>query len=235
MNKTTSREFGASATRATGWAVALVCLSLWVLGGLAYGAGKPGEGTPATPFSGQTAGDVEKGESGRGGAKNAGGATELPGVNAVIRMLLWAAVVVACIYAAVYFIRRYVPTARMMFGGGVVKVVGRTYVSSRQSILLVKVGSRFVVVGVTGTSLTALSEISDPEEVRKLTEEVAAQGGRGTGEAFRKALSREEGKYAGTTETGGTKSGGESGLSELRQELDAVRNKVNWWRRRPKG
>jgi flagellar biosynthetic protein FliO len=231
MKKRTAREGGVAMMWAAVLACAVVGLSLALWGGRAYCAPTSPEATPGSPFSGQTVSDVEKGEPPAGGTKAPGNTTGLPGFGSVVKMLLWLVVVVACIYAAVYFIRRYVPTARTMFGGGVMKVVGRTYVSSRQSILMVKVGSKFVMVGVTGANLTALSEITDPEEVRKLTDEISAQGGRGIRGSFRKALSREGKKYAGATETGGAKSGGESALDGIRQELDAVRNKVNWWRR----
>lgn len=231
MKNMTAKQSGVRVMRAAIFACVLSGLSLALLGGGVYCAPIAAEPTPASPFGGQTVSDVEKGEQPAAGAKGTGAAPGLPGFSGVIKMLLWLVVVVACIYAAVYFIRRYVPAARTMFGGGVMKVVGRTYVSSRQSILLVKVGSKFVMVGVTGANLTALSEIADPEEVRKLTEEIAAQGGRGMGDSFKKALSREGKKYAGATETGEAKSGGESALSGIRQELDAVRNKVNWWRR----
>jgi len=213
---------------------AVVFLMLVLLCGAGYSTGGPDENVSGNPYSGKTVADIEKADGSGPGAKGAGATPGLPGAGPVIRMLVYLAVVVVCIYAVVYFIRRYVPSARYMFGSGVLKVVGRTYVSSKQSILLIKVGSRFVVVGVTGATITPLAEISDAEEVRRLTEELTAQGGRKSADSFKKALTDADKDYAGREEASKPENPGESALSDVRQELDALRNKVNWWRRRAK-
>jgi len=180
------------------------------------------------PYDGKTADDVwnearTASQPGRDGTP-----VGLPGAEAVVKMLIWVGVVIVFIYTVVYVIRRYVPSARNMFGSGVVKVVGRTYISSKQHLLLVKVGSKFVMVGVTGTSMSPLAEISDPAEAKRLTEELAAQRGPGIASSFKTSLDDADGSYADDDVHGAR----EAELSGIRQELDAVAQKMTWWRSR---
>ncbi len=53
-------------------------------------------------------------------------------------------------------------------GGGAVEVLSRTAVSARHSVLLLRVGSRLLVVGAGTDGMNTLSEISDPVEVSEL-------------------------------------------------------------------
>lgn len=167
------------------------------------------------------------------GAKTPGAPGAPPadhGLETVLRMLLWLAVIVVFIYAAVWLIRKYVPSARRMFGGGPLKVVSRVTVGTRQHILLVRVGSRFVVVGATATTMTPLTEITEAEEVRRLTGELAEQGGGKPSDSFKTAMRRaDEEMSASAPETPG-EPGRPADVREVREELDAVRKKVNWWR-----
>jgi len=180
-----------------------------------------------------TVGGLLKGETEEGTEGDTdGGRTGLPGVGAVVKMLLWLGVVVVLIYGGVLVIRRYVPSARNMFGGGTLKVVARTYISSKQSILLVRVGSKFVMVGVTGGSMSPLAEISDPAEAEKLAEELAAQDKHARQRPFRKAMDHAAADYRGEGAASGT--GGDSDVDGVRAELDAVKEKMNWWRRQRK-
>ena len=185
---------------------------------------------PAGPYSGQTADDVWK--ETRTASQNTDKHTPvgLPGLGSLVKMLLWVGVVIVFIYAVVHVLRRYVPSARNMFGSGIVKVVGRTYVSSKQCLLLVKVGSKFVVVGVTGTSMSPLAEISNPDEAHKLAEELAAQSGQSIASSFRRSLNEADRDYV---DEGMVSDGvGETELSGVREELDAVAQKMTWWRSR---
>jgi len=152
------------------------------------------------------------------------------GLETVLRMMLWLAVVVVFIYVAVWLIRKYVPSARGMFGAGVVKVVGRATVGTRQHLLLVKVGGRFVLVGVTATTMTPLTEITDPEEARALMEALAEQSGGKIASSFKSAMSKADSEMAPPPDGTPGDAGRPADVREVREELDAVRKKVNWWR-----
>jgi len=187
---------------------------------------------PTHAYAGKTAGDVQNPNQDLGSDDADDRKTpKVPGAETVIRMLIWVGVVVVFIYAAVYLIRRYVPSARNMFGGGILKVVGRTYISSKQCILLVKVASKYVMVGVTGTSMTPLAEVADPEDARKISEELIEKSGASITGSFRQALERADGDYTESQPAAAT-AADNSEISEIRSELEEVTQKMNWWRRR---
>lgn len=84
-------------------------------------------------------------------------------------------------------VRKWLPQATRVSGGSAVNVLARQYLSSKQSLCLVKVGKRVVLVGVTPDAMRTLTEIDDPEEIASL----AATLQRGKGESFSSALRRQ--------------------------------------------
>ncbi len=215
---------------ATRWTWTLVsaaaALTLLALAACAFAQGAaPKPAADNEPYANEKVEDVLKGES---KGKDAGPSPYLPGLETVLRMLLWLIVLVVFIYVAIWLIRRYVPSARGMFGGGALKVVSRVHLAAKQSIVLVKLGGRFVMVGVTPVSMTPLTEITDPEEAKQLTEELAGPSAGGASGSFKSALGRADAEVAETA--GAEPPAGESDVREVRQQLDDVRRKVNWWR-----
>lgn len=98
-------------------------------------------------------------------------------------MLAVLGLIVICVAA----IRKWLPQATRISGGSVINILARQYLSGKQSLALVKVGKRVVLVGVTPEAMSTLTEISDPEEIASL----AASLQRGKVDSFSSALSRE--------------------------------------------
>lgn len=93
--------------------------------------------------------------------------------------VLWPlAVVLGTIGVLAYGVRRWMSGPKGLGGDGPIKVLARCFLSNRQSLCLVRVGRRIVLVGVTPERIAAVSEITDPEEVAHF---VAAAGRGGTG------------------------------------------------------
>jgi len=86
----------------------------------------------------------------------------------VATTLLALAVVVAMIFLARYLLRRlagvHAGTRRL----AAMEVMARTRVSPRQQLLLVRLGKRLVLTGCGPGSLTALAEVTDPDDVADL-------------------------------------------------------------------
>lgn len=167
----------------------------------------------------------------------AGGGLEDQGWVAVLKMLFWMVLVVAAIYGGARLIKRYVPAARNMFGAGTLKVVGRTFLSPKQSILLVRVGRRMLVVGVTPASMSALAEISDPEELEYINNEMAGSGKGRDGGEFKQNLKEaadelESGRELLDSTSLAVADGDERAemVDGLRGELDSIARKINLWR-----
>ena len=227
MGKVRKRECGAAGIRAR---TALVLVALGFCCAVCFADNDTFQVNPDDPYTGKTAGDVRREENERLNESTDKAGTGMPGVDTVVKMLMWVGVVIVFIYAAAYVIRRYVPSARNMFGSGVIKIVGRTYISSKQYLLLVKVGSRVVMVGVTGGAMSALAEISDPDEAKRITDEVAAQSGHSIAGSFKKMLNQADEDYGSGEVEGGSHVRTETELSGLRKELDAVTQKMTLWR-----
>ncbi len=105
-------------------------------------------------------------------------------------------VVLAVIVAAAWLIRRYVPSVKTMSGAGPVQVVGRAYLSPKQTIALVQVGRRHVLVGVTPEHITNLGHISDPNESFDLQVKASRPDPQQTARRFEQLLASESSEYA---------------------------------------
>jgi len=90
--------------------------------------------------------------------------------------LMGAVVVVAFTgLALVWLWRRTKLGAPSRLGAGVVSVMGRTSISPKHSVSLLRVGSdRVIVVGICGDTLTQLATIEGVEEIEKLLSEIEA-------------------------------------------------------------
>ena len=190
------------------------------------------------PYSGQNAGEIRQNEDDKEPEVEESESPLIPGAGALVKMLLWLGLVVVLIYGGVYLFRRYVPSARNMFGGGALKVIGRTYLGPRTCILLVKVGSRLVMVGITGNTMSALTEITDRAEVTAITNELASTAGI-FGGSFRPDRSgdrrREEITEHGFRESTDVLEEPDEGLRDMRDELENITEKMNWWRKTASG
>jgi len=93
-----------------------------------------------------------------------------------------------------------------------------------------------LMVGATGTSMTTLAEISDPEEVRSLTAELASGSSPSIAESFKQVLKSREEDYVSdqyeVDEESVVSSEQEPEFQETRKELDALTDKMNWLRNR---
>ena len=188
------------------------------------------------PYSGKSVGEIRQVEDEETTGKGDSESPFVPGAWAMVKMLLWLGLIVVLIYGGVYAFRRYVPTARNMFGGGAMKIIGRTYLGPKTCILLVKVGSRLVMVGVTPNGMSMLTEITDVGEVTAVTNEMAA-GANSTGGTFGRALSRRHEEitaheFADSTEA---TEAPDVEVRDMRDELEGITEKMNWWRKTATG
>ncbi len=93
------------------------------------------------------------------------------------RTLAALALVVVLIIVARFMLKRFGPVSGAR-GAGVLDVLARTSVSSRHQLLLVRVGRRIVLVAQAPTSMTAISEITDPDEAAALIEAASSRAGK---------------------------------------------------------
>jgi flagellar biosynthetic protein FliO len=81
--------------------------------------------------------------------------------------LLSLVAVLVVIALLAYLARRFVPSVRTM-NGGAIEVLGRSHLASKQTLVLVRIGRRVLLLGTTGDRIATLCEVQDPGEVAEL-------------------------------------------------------------------
>ncbi len=80
--------------------------------------------------------------------------------------------IVLSLVAGVYWLaRRFVPSFRTA-DSAVLRVVARSAVSPKHNVALLRIGRRFVLIGLSGERITPLAEITDGDEVAELVAKV---------------------------------------------------------------
>lgn len=100
--------------------------------------------------------------------------SRLPSTGSAIASL---AIVLIVVLAALRLWKSVGPTVSNNVAGSAAEVLGRCRIEQRQSLYLVRIGSRILVLGSGGGELTTLSEISDPAEVDLVAGMCRSQGG----------------------------------------------------------
>ena len=99
------------------------------------------------------------------------------------------AVIIVFVVAAVWALRRFAPGAVKMYSSENLKVISRTYIAPKQMVCLMKAPGKLLVVGSTQTSISLLSEITDPNQIELILGSAEAASARGASAAFRELLS----------------------------------------------
>ena len=66
------------------------------------------------------------------------------------------------------------PGRRTLASTGALEVLSRTSLSSKQSLVLVRMGRRLLLLGVTGDEMITLCVVEDPDQVATMVGEVAS-------------------------------------------------------------
>ncbi|UCC79194.1 MAG: flagellar biosynthetic protein FliO [Candidatus Zixiibacteriota bacterium] len=82
----------------------------------------------------------------------------------IFKLLVSMILIVGLIYLSVYLIKKMNNRAT---GGGIVgdtiKIMGRTFISPKQSLYLVKIGQRYAILGATESNINMITELSEQE------------------------------------------------------------------------
>ncbi len=124
--------------------------------------------------------------------------------------------VLALIAGIALVVKRYMPVNRMLAGGGALDVVARLPLSGKQSLMLVKMGPKLVLVGVSPEQMASLAVVDDPEQIAAIVGQIASRRSDSISRSFVDALGDETKAYAEGPEA--TAAGG-----SVRSLLDKVR------------
>jgi len=142
--------------------------------------------------------------------------------------------VVLLILAAAVIIRKAYPGMKMFSSLPMVQILGRTYLSPKQTMAMIKVDRRLVLLGVTEHSMTNLLTISDPEEVSRLMTQIDQHRSKRVTTSFgqlftseRKLFGKTRPSHSANQEVPETvQDESEKSILELKAQLNALTNKV---------
>jgi flagellar biogenesis protein FliO len=125
-------------------------------------------------------------------------------LSMVAKVGFWLGLVIALICGAVTLARKLLPRSAAWGGCQTAELVGRTFLESKRSVYLLKVGNRVLVIGSAENGLSALGEITDRAEVDYLAclarGRLAAEPGRRS--EFSQRLGRRLSRLVGLTREG---------------------------------
>jgi len=104
-----------------------------------------------------------------GAGQPAGASTRRSGPHGLTTVVGSLGLVLGLFLLVAWMMRRTIPAANVVLPGEVLEVLGRAPLAGKQQAYLVRLGSKLVLVSVTPAGMEALSEVTDPEEVHRLT------------------------------------------------------------------
>ena len=115
----------------------------------------------------------------------------------LLRVGLYLLLVLGLLYISAWMLRRFLPARQSLLSHPSIQLLGRSYLSPKQQICLVQVGSQVLVIGVSGDQMTTLTTITEPADLQAILGEAQSvkQGplARGFDGLFRKASEEYEG------------------------------------------
>jgi flagellar biogenesis protein FliO len=102
---------------------------------------------------------------------------------------------------------------------GLIEVLSRTALSPRQSLCLVRIGPRLVLLGVTPESVRALDVIPDADVAAQLTGQAAARRADSSSAEFARCLEQQSRAYAAEVPVDDAPTPEDDRLAELKQRL----------------
>jgi flagellar biogenesis protein FliO len=138
--------------------------------------------------------------------------------------------VVGLIFGLKWFLGRYGAGRSGLRASSVVEVLSKTAVSSRQSVMLIRVGRRLLIVGAGGDGMNTLTEIDDPEEVSELLGAIERSRAASLTNSFARILRHERPDVEDDTAPGRTAAGGAA--DQIKNMLGRLRSMGPAGRRR---
>ena len=90
----------------------------------------------------------------------------------------------------VWAVRRGMPRVPSLLPRDAVEVLGRACLVGRQQAHLVRCGNKVLLLSISAASVETLTEITDPDEVDRLTAICQPAGGRGVAASVRQVFSQ---------------------------------------------
>jgi flagellar biosynthetic protein FliO len=91
------------------------------------------------------------------------GVTSAPGLASILfKLFLSLAIIIGLIYLFVYLLKK-ISGRTLPAGDNMIKVIGKTYLTAKQSLFVVKLGLSYAVLGVSENSVNLIKELTAEE------------------------------------------------------------------------
>jgi flagellar biogenesis protein FliO len=147
----------------------------------------------------------------------------------------WVALVVVLgiILVATWTLRKAWPGANTLFGSlPVLQVLGRTHLSPKQTLALIKLDNKLLLIGLTDHQISPLMTLENPEDISRVLSQIEQTRTAGITGGFRNLFSHENQTFRDENtppialyEDSSDKNG-ENGVLELKTELNTLLKKV---------
>ena len=118
----------------------------------------------------------------------AGQLSSLTGGRPLSNVLGALSIVLGVFFLLAWMMKRWTPKHATQLPSDVIEVLGRSPLTSKQTMHLVKLGNRLLLVTVTPDGTETLSEITDPDEVTRLVALCGKQKPNAANKTFQKAF-----------------------------------------------
>ena len=128
--------------------------------------------------------------------------------------LLALGLVIGAFLILALFVKRHQPRSFAPLPGEAVELLGRLPLDQKQHLQLIRLGRKLVLIAVSSSGCTTVSEVTEPAEVEHLLTLCQSRRGGSASEAFRQVLTRAEKEPPGAGFLGNPSSGKNSGLAQ---------------------
>jgi flagellar biogenesis protein FliO len=111
------------------------------------------------------------------------------------RMLMALVVVLVLLVSGAFFLRRYMRVSGRTGNPNGMEILSKNSINARQSVCMMKVGSRVLVLGVSPNHMAALDVIDDPDEVATITGDIETSLPRSISHSFGKFFKKESQQF----------------------------------------
>lgn len=103
--------------------------------------------------------------------------------------------VMALVLVLAWIVKKATAGRRGLASSGVIEVLSRTSLSGKQSLILVRMGRRLLLLGVTGDEMHTLCAVEEPDQVAMLVGEAASAAPGSMTQAFAREFAEESRVY----------------------------------------
>jgi flagellar biogenesis protein FliO len=178
-------------------------------------------------------------KSGAGAPTSSGSNENRPGPGYWLYMILALGFVIVLIFIGASVLRKAYPGGRVFSSFAGIEVLGRTHLSPKQTLAMVKVNRKLLLLGLTEHHITQLSTFSDPQEVSQLLAQIEQHRPSSITSGFMHLFKSERKNYksesasqplenvTGELQPEISSENAEEGILELKAEINSLLDKVN--------